>query len=136
MDTFHYTTLTASDCRPLPAGRPPQKVTAAKGWSDASCSGRFYDYGSAQMAQEVARAPDKAGRWRTAEVEAAWTFADLLECAEQPPMEAEADGAAEAAEAAAAAAAAEPVEEAEMVAAEAAPALEVQLQAGGVAPMD
>ena len=82
------------------------------------------------MAQEVARAPDKAGRWRTAEVEAAWTFADLLECAEQPPMEAEADGAtAEAVEAAPAVA----VEEAEMVAADAAPAVEAQAQAGGVA---
>ena len=47
-------------------------------WSDAGCSERFYDYGSQRMAEVVAAEPDKAARWRTDEVEAAWSFADLL----------------------------------------------------------
>ena len=97
-------------------------------WSDAGCSERFYDYGSERMAREVARQPDKAGRWRTAEVEAAWTFADILECAEQPPMEAEAEAGMEAA----------PVplaEEAEMAAAEAV-AAEAQADGGDVVASD
>jgi snurportin-1 len=58
-------------------------------WSDASCSARFYDYGSEQMAQAVERTPEKAEKWRTDEVDAAITFDDLLRCAEQPPMEME-----------------------------------------------
>ena len=51
-----------------------------------------------QAAAQPERAAELAegAAYSTAEVEAAWTFADLLECAEQPPMEAEADGAAEA----------------------------------------
>ena len=56
-------------------------------WSDAQCSRRFYDYGSKRMEQAVKAEPSKAERWKTAEVEAAWVFADLLACVEQPRME-------------------------------------------------
>ena len=61
-------------------------------WSDAGCSARFYDYGSERMAQVVAAEPDKAGKWRTDEVDAAWTCADLLQRVEQPGMETELEG--------------------------------------------
>ena len=43
-------------------------------WADARCSERFYDYGSEAMAKEIERDPEKAARWRTAEVGAAWAF--------------------------------------------------------------
>ena len=56
-------------------------------WSDGATSSRFYNYGSAGMAQAVAHCPDKAERWRTAEVEAAVVYADLLACVEQPEMD-------------------------------------------------
>ena len=36
-------------------------------WSDASCSTRFYDYGSARMAQEVARVAAHLGLHRSEE---------------------------------------------------------------------
>ena len=55
-------------------------------WSDASCSARFYDYGSAQMSEALQRSPDKAQSWRTAEIDAAITWAELLHAAEHPPM--------------------------------------------------
>jgi len=51
-------------------------------WSDASCSSRFYDYGSAQMARELAAAPDKAARWRPGETEAALPIGALLAACE------------------------------------------------------
>ena len=51
-------------------------------WADASCSERFYDYGSEEMAAALDREPEKAHRWRTDEVDAAITFADLLRSAE------------------------------------------------------
>ena len=57
-------------------------------WADARCSERFYDYGSEAMAKEIERDPEKAARWRTAEVGAAWAFADVLERVAAPPMEA------------------------------------------------
>ena len=54
--------------------------------ADASCSRRFYDYGSAQMAGALAADPSKAAKWRTEEVDAAVSFAEVLQRAEQPPM--------------------------------------------------
>lgn len=59
-------------------------------WSDATCSARFFDYGTPQMAAQLTHSPEKADRWRTAELAAAVTFAELLQVAEQPPMVAEA----------------------------------------------
>ena len=58
-------------------------------WSDAICSSRFYDYGSQRMADAIVADPSKASRWRTDEVDAACTFAELLAVTEQPSMEAE-----------------------------------------------
>jgi snurportin-1 len=55
-------------------------------WADGSCSQRFYDYGSAQMASAIGQDPSKAGRWRVDEVDAACCFADILQGVEQPPM--------------------------------------------------
>ena len=55
-------------------------------WGDAHCSRRFYDYGSEQMEQAVKAEPSKAARWKTAEVDAAWAFADLI-AAVEPCME-------------------------------------------------
>ena len=63
-------------------------------WSDAGCSERFYDYGSERMAEVVAAEPEKAARWRTAELEAAWSIADLRAAVEHG-MELEAEEAAE-----------------------------------------
>jgi snurportin-1 len=51
-------------------------------WADATCSERFYDYGSSEMAAAVHREPEKAQRWRTDELDAAITFADLLRSVE------------------------------------------------------
>jgi snurportin-1 len=48
-------------------------------WSDARCSDRFFDYGTAQMERALAADPDKGARWRAEEVEAAHGFAALLE---------------------------------------------------------
>jgi len=73
---------------PLPTGRyeaGPSPLLLA--WSDASCSSRFYDYGSAQMAQELQRAPEKAGRWRTEEIHEAVSFGEILAAAEAPSMD-------------------------------------------------
>ena len=56
-----------------------------------SPSQRFYDYGSTQMAEAVAADPTKAARWRTDELDAACTFADLLLVCAQPPMDLAAD---------------------------------------------
>ena len=50
-------------------------------WADGTCSERFYDYGSVQMADALARSPDKALRWRTDERHAAITFDELLDAA-------------------------------------------------------
>ena len=61
-------------------------------WSDAGCSERFYDYGSEAMAKEVERDPEKAARWRTDEVGAAWAYADVLQRVAEPPMEADGGG--------------------------------------------
>ena len=58
-------------------------------WSDARCSSRFYDYGSSQMAKALASDPSKASKWRTAEVEAAVPFEELVLAAEHPAMEEE-----------------------------------------------
>jgi hypothetical protein len=55
-------------------------------WSDASCSRRFYDYGSEQMAGALAADPSKAAKWRTHELDAAVSFAEMLRCVETPPM--------------------------------------------------
>ena len=55
-------------------------------WSDARCSQRFYDYGSTQMAGAITADPTKADKWRTEEVDAAVTFAEVLEAVSQPPM--------------------------------------------------
>ena len=63
-------------------------------WSDAGCSERFYDYGSERMAEVVAAEPEKAARWRTAELEAAWSIADLRAAVEHG-MELEAEEAPE-----------------------------------------
>lgn len=52
-------------------------------WSDASCSSRFYDYGSAAMADALSREPEKAERWRTDEVTAAVGFDDIATVAAQ-----------------------------------------------------
>mmetsp|Transcript_26871 Transcript_26871/g.78289 ORF Transcript_26871/g.78289 Transcript_26871/m.78289 type:complete len:107 (+) Transcript_26871:46-366(+) len=68
-------------CRLPPPGR--RLFTAlAVNRSDASCSSRFYDYGSAQMARELAAAPDKAARWRPGETEAALPIGALLAACE------------------------------------------------------
>ena len=67
------------------AGPSPLQLS----WSDAGCSERFYDYGSERMAEVVAAEPDKAARWRTEELEAAWSIADLSAAVEHG-MEAEA----------------------------------------------
>jgi hypothetical protein len=67
------------------AGPSPLQLS----WSDAGCSERFYDYGSERMAAVVAAEPDKAARWRTEELEAAWSIADLSAAVEHG-MEAEA----------------------------------------------
>jgi hypothetical protein len=56
-------------------------------WADATCSARFYDYGSVKMAEAVHRSPDKAERWRTQELDAAITFDALQRAIEQPPIE-------------------------------------------------
>lgn len=48
-------------------------------WSDSTCSKRFYNYGSTQMAEALEAEPSKAEKWRTAEVEAAHTFKDIVE---------------------------------------------------------
>ena len=53
-------------------------------WSDANCSKRFYEYGSEQMAGALAADPSKASKWRTEEVDAAVSFAELLQSLEQP----------------------------------------------------
>ena len=55
-------------------------------WADARCSARFYDYGPAQMQSALERQPEKANKWRTEEVDAAVTFDELVQGAEQPPM--------------------------------------------------
>lgn len=55
------------------AGASPLLLT----WADATCSARFYDYGSARMDEAVRRSPEKAERWRTAECDAAVTFEEL-----------------------------------------------------------
>lgn len=55
-------------------------------WSDAHCSSRFYDYGSSQMAGAISADPSKAERWRTAEVDAAVTYAEVVDALQQPPM--------------------------------------------------
>ena len=56
-------------------------------WSDASCSARFFDYGSDQMQAQLKRRPGQAERWRAAELETAVRFTELWEAAERPPME-------------------------------------------------
>lgn len=58
-------------------------------WADASCSSRFYDYGSTQMEDAIGRDPSKAQRWRTDECHSACSFGELLERAEQPSMDLE-----------------------------------------------
>ena len=65
------------------AGRSPLVLS----WSDATCSARFFDYGSSQMHAHLEHAPEKAERWRTSELDAAVTYAELLAVAERPPME-------------------------------------------------
>lgn len=59
-------------------------------WSDASCSRRFYDYGSEGMAGALTADPTKADKWRTSEVDTAVSFADVVEAMtralEQPAM--------------------------------------------------
>lgn len=57
-------------------------------WSDAHCSARFFDYGTAQMEQALVADPDKGARWRAAEVEAAHGFAALLEACQEEEMDA------------------------------------------------
>ena len=56
-------------------------------WSDASCSSRFYDYGSEKMAKAIGADPSRASKWRTDELDAACGFEALMLAAEQPPME-------------------------------------------------
>ena len=56
-------------------------------WADASCSARFFDYGSDQMREQLKRRPGQAARWRAAELESAVRFSELWEAAERPPME-------------------------------------------------
>ena len=53
-------------------------------WADNTCSARFYDYGSAQMAAAVASDPSKAAKWRTNELNAAICFEELLRTTDQP----------------------------------------------------
>ena len=55
-------------------------------WSDASCSGRFYDYGSTAMAGAITADPSKADKWRTHELDAAVSFAEVLHAVQQPQM--------------------------------------------------
>jgi len=47
-------------------------------WGDATCSSRFFDYGSEQMTSALQIEPDKAERWRTDEVAAASSFSHIL----------------------------------------------------------
>jgi len=47
-------------------------------WTDKACSERFFDFGSAEMEKEVARAPAKAEKWKDEMREAAVSFVQLL----------------------------------------------------------